>query len=353
MPQGKSRTLAARTRQFLQIDLLGDFPFVDNSDKAHAIALLLQPFVRSLIEGPTPLHLIEKPTPGTGATLLAEMLLYPTTGHSTAAMSEGRDEDEWRKRITAKLLAGPSVVLIDNLKRRLDSAALSAAITTSLWEDRLLGRSEMVRVPVHCAWAATGNNPTLSNEMVRRTIRIRLDAKVDQPWLREGFRHPNLRQWASHNRPGLICASLVLIQAWISAGRPAPLEAPTLGQFEAWSEVMGGILQYAGIHGFLSNMPEFYETSDAEGAALRRFVELWWETHADSEVAVANLWNMASTAEIEISLGDGNERSQKTRLGILVAGLRDRQFRGLRVVAGPRKQGARTWKLEKTPVGTL
>ena len=32
---------------------------------------MLLPFVRELIDGPTPLHLIEKPTPGTGGTLLA------------------------------------------------------------------------------------------------------------------------------------------------------------------------------------------------------------------------------------------------------------------------------------------
>ena len=87
----------------------------------------------------------EKPSPGTGATLLIEALAFVCTGRKRDVMTEGRDEDQWRKRITAKLAAGPAFVLIDNLRRPLDSAALSAAITASSWGDRKLGQSEMSR----------------------------------------------------------------------------------------------------------------------------------------------------------------------------------------------------------------
>ena len=33
------------------------------------------------------------------------------------------------------------------------------AITAPMWEDRVLGLTQMVRVPVRCVWVATGNNP--------------------------------------------------------------------------------------------------------------------------------------------------------------------------------------------------
>ena len=79
-----------------------------------------------LIDGPTPLHLIEKPSPGTGAGLLADMLTYPFLGRPVSVMAEGRDEDEWRKRITAKLITAGTFILIDNVGNRLDSSALSA-----------------------------------------------------------------------------------------------------------------------------------------------------------------------------------------------------------------------------------
>ena len=38
--------------------LLGGFSFEDASDRAHAIALVLQPVARPFIEGPTPLYVI-------------------------------------------------------------------------------------------------------------------------------------------------------------------------------------------------------------------------------------------------------------------------------------------------------
>jgi hypothetical protein len=177
---------------WIRSGLLGDFPFTGDPEQAHAIAFLLLPFARDLIDGATPLHLFEKPAPGTGATLLVNALIYPALGQTVQVMTEARDEEEWRKRLTAQLRTSPAVTLIDNLRRRLDSAALSAILTARVWQDRLIASSEMLCLPVQTAWAATGNNPALSNEMSRRSVRIRLDAKTDQPWLRKGFRHPKL-----------------------------------------------------------------------------------------------------------------------------------------------------------------
>jgi hypothetical protein len=56
------------------LEPLCDFPFVSQADRAHTLALILLPFVRELIDGPTPLHGIFKPAPGTGGTLLAEIV---------------------------------------------------------------------------------------------------------------------------------------------------------------------------------------------------------------------------------------------------------------------------------------
>ena len=121
------------------------FPFVSPSEMAHAVALLLLGFVRSMIDGPTPLHLIEKPTPGTGATLMVDSIATILTGAGASVMTEGRDDEEWRKRVTAKLRQMPSIVLIDNLRNKLDSSAVAAALTAPFWEDRILGASEMAQ----------------------------------------------------------------------------------------------------------------------------------------------------------------------------------------------------------------
>ena len=200
IPEHPSADDIERARTLLLDDLLGDFPFVSEAERAHALSLLFLGFIRAMVDGPTPLHVIEKPTPGTGATLMVDAIATVLTGLGASVMTEGRDDEEWRKRLTAKLRQIPSLVLIDNLRHPLDSSAVAAALTAPHWEDRILGASEMTRLPIRCVWIATGNNPEFSNEMARRIVRIRLDAHVDQPWRRESFRHPDLMSWVSANR---------------------------------------------------------------------------------------------------------------------------------------------------------
>ncbi len=74
IPDRPSADQIHRARDLFIGDLLGDFPFVDEADKANVLALYLLPFARELIDGPTPLHLIEKPSPGSGASLLLDAL---------------------------------------------------------------------------------------------------------------------------------------------------------------------------------------------------------------------------------------------------------------------------------------
>ena len=102
----KTPTAAAvdRAKAFILEDLLGDFPFVADSDCAHAVSLQLQPFVRPLIAGLSPLYVVEKPVARTGAGLLVDVLLFPATGSPTPVMTLGHSEDEVRRTLTARLL---------------------------------------------------------------------------------------------------------------------------------------------------------------------------------------------------------------------------------------------------------
>ena len=306
-----------------------------------------------MIDGPTPLHLIEKPTPGTGATLMVDAIATILTGAGASVMTEGRDDEEWRKRVTAKLRQVPSIVLIDNLRQKLDSAAVAAALTAPFWEDRILGASEMARLPIRCIWIATGNNPEFSNEMARRLVRIRLDAHVERPWQRAGFRHPDLMTWVRANRARLVAACLALCQTWIAAGRPRGTR--TIGSYENWAQVLGGVLDVAGIEGFLGNVDEMLEDSDGEGAVWRSFVSTWWDRFGTAEVGTNDLYETALSCEPPLPLGSGNDRSQRIRLGKALGRLRDRVFHiktvSLRAEICGALHGAQRWRLaidEKT-----
>jgi hypothetical protein len=323
----------ARARSLLLDEVLVDFCFVSDADLAHAIAVLLLPFVRLLIDGATPLHLVESPTPGSGKGLLVDVLTIPAAGTGPSVMTEGRDEDEWRKRITAKLLQGPQFILIDNIRARLDSAALSAALTSETWEDRILGQSRTAALPVTCVWLATANNPGLSLEVARRTVSIRLDSGVEKPWQRQGFKHPKLRHWARQHRGQLIWAALTLIQAWVAAGKPVGQQS--LGSYESWAEVMGGILEVAGIPGFLGNLDRVYAEADQEVLAWAEFCTAWWREFQGHLVAADSLFKLATEHRLLAEVWAGRDaHGARTAFGKALARMRDRvigSFRARRV----------------------
>jgi hypothetical protein len=307
-----------------------------------------------MIDGPTPLHLIEKPTPGTGATLMVDAIATILTGTGASVMHEGQDDEEWRKRLTAKLRQVPSLVLIDNLRHELDSSALAAALTAPFWEDRILGASEITRLPVRCLWIATGNNPEVSNEMARRLVRIRLDAGSDQPWRRGTFRHPDLMRWVRANRAQLVVACLTLCRAWIAAGRPRGTRR--IGSYEAWAEVMGGVLGVAGVKGFLGNLDDILAAADGEGLAWRAFVGVWWDRHGTAMVSTSDLLGAALVTDPPLPLGSGGDHSRRICLGKALGRMRDRVFRldsaTVRVEAVGIRHQAQRWRLVRIQDGS-
>ncbi len=340
-------------RQLILDDLLGEFPFADGASRAHTLAMLLLPFLRLMIAGPTPLHLIDASSPGTGKTLLVHAVVTAATGRPVSAMVEGRDDEEWRKRLTAVLRKAPTHVLIDNVRRKLDSGSLSAAITcsqTAPWEDRVLGTSRTVTLPVTSCFLATANNAVVSEEIARRTIWIRLDAKVDRPWERTDFRHNSLLKWANEHRGELVWAALTLCQAWITAGRPPGTH--TLGGFEAWSRTVGGVLDVCGVPGILTNAGTLYEQADEDSTLWRQFVKAWWQTHQDMSVRAGELYDLAVKEDLMAPiLGSGNERSQRIKLGRALGQVRDRIIGGYRIESqeSPDYKGRRLWRLQPAP----
>ncbi len=348
-------------------ELLGDFPFVDDASRAHAVGLLLLGFVRHAIDGATPLHLVDAPTPGTGKGLLTSVCCLPAAGAELASMSAGRDDEEWRKRLTAKLAEGATHINLDNLSGTLDSASLSVALTQSVWGDRVLGSNATVRVKVRTIWSATANNLKLSDEIRRRCVWIRLDANAERPEERTGFRHADLVGWAHAHRAELATAAVVLVRHWQEQGAPAG--GGTKGSFQAWARTIGGILAAAGIPGFLANERELYETAATDAQAMRAFVAAWAERHGSNKVTVAELMPLASTPDapaaeaghpagpeglLDAQLGAGPPRARAIKLGHILGAHMDRVFSIehadggpalLKISRGGKAKGVQQWQL--------
>jgi hypothetical protein len=157
----------------------------------------------------------------------------------------------------------------------------------------MLGKSQTVSVPQAATWIATGNNLVLKRSMQRRCYWIRLDAKTSQPWRRTGFKYEDVLAETRKRRGELIAAFLTLVRGWVAADRPKA-DVPPIGGFNEWARLVGGILAFAGVKGFLGNMTELYETADDETIEWEVFLRRWYERYSDRPT---------STAEVEKDLG--------------------------------------------------
>lgn len=256
-------------------EVIMDFPFVDESHHANALGLLLTPALRPAISGCIPLALLDAPALGTGKSLFASVVSLIATGRSASIITEAKDDEEWRKRISAALLAGSTIVALDNIERRLESASLAAVLTTDIWSDRLLGTNELIRVPNRATWIATGNNLRLGADLPRRCYWIRIDAGIARPWMRTNFQHMDLLAWVGERRGDLLAALLTLARAWFAAGQPVA-NVPRLGSFEEWARIVGGVLAYTGVAGFLGNLDEMYEQADETSDEWETFLRVWY-----------------------------------------------------------------------------
>jgi hypothetical protein len=140
-----------------------------------------------------------------------------------------------------------------------------------------------------------------------------------------------------------VWAALVLVRHWIAAGRP--LGTKTLGSYERWAAVMGGILRAAGIPGFLGNLDALYDEADTEGAMWRELVDTWWDKYRDGEVGVAGLFTLAQASE-RFDFGRATtERGQKTAFGMALSKQRNRIIGRYQVQRAGTQRRAAQWKL--------
>jgi hypothetical protein len=307
-----TREQALRALDYVDRELLHDFPFVGTADKAHALGLMLLPFVRDMIAGATPLHDIESPAPGSGKGLLMKVLLMPAVGGRQLTAGAAHEGAEWEKRLISFLRLSPQALVLDNVNDRVDSGFLCTALTEPEISSRVLGQSEQVTIPVRTVWVMTANNPKFSGEVARRTLRIRIDPGVERPEDRGGFRHSDLARWAYEHRANLIAACCTMIAGWVAAGCPELVPTKPLGSFEHWHAVMGGLLDFLGVEGLLENKEEFLTAGDDENSVWVALVHALRESSrltGISEWTTNDVLRVVETNSIALDLGrEGGSR---------------------------------------------
>ena len=211
------------------------FPFVDATAKGALLAAILTAAIRSVL--PTaPAFAFDAPIQGSGKTLLAACIGAMVEGRAPDVWphTQGRDDEETRKRLFTALRTGSKTVIWDNVTGTFDSAAMAAFITGDAMVDRILGKSEAVRIPNRALLILTGNNLSLAGDLPRRVIICRIDPETDQPFARQFALDP--LQHVLDHRLQILAAACTLIRArFTHMQKPAP---GRLASFEAWDDLV-------------------------------------------------------------------------------------------------------------------
>ena len=218
----------------------------------------------------------------------------------------------------------PQAVVIDNA-RELKSKELAKALTDTVLVGRVVRTSSTATIPIQCVWLANGNNVALHQEIARRVVRCRLDAEMEQPWRNRQFQISNLRGWLRDHRTQMIWACLTLIRSWFTAGCPSG--SRSLGMYEHYSAVMGGILEHLDVGSYPADEMLPDATEDLQSEAESWFVSGWWAAHRDQPVQVANLLSVAiDEGSIVVEYWGGMPHSGAAKLGHFLRGMLGKTF---------------------------
>jgi hypothetical protein len=127
--------------------------------------------------------------------------------------------------------------------------------------------------------------------------------------------------------------------------------SPIVGSFEEWCRIVGGILEFAGITGFLGNLDELYKESDPTTAAWEAFLlelrpRMPKSGFKAAEVAVRLRDDLELRAALPEDLGDIDPVSNfQRRLGKALLKRVGRRYgeSGVHLVKLGTKQGAVVW----------
>jgi hypothetical protein len=234
------------------------FELPDNPSHADAVAaadILLQPFSEYAFEGnargtaimlgaiftalerpflkTAPMLVIRSSMAGTGKGLIVRCLVWLAYATLPVIMTWGQNKEEFEKRLASILIRSPAAFSIDNANgMQIEGELLESIITEGSADIRLLGRSETVRVRNSSLVTLTGNNPSITGDMARRTLPIDIVPRSADP---ERDKYPfNPFEVVQARRTEFLMHAFTIMRAYRSAGMPDS-GLPAVGSFDEWS----------------------------------------------------------------------------------------------------------------------
>ena len=215
-----TRDDALRAARIIDEDLLTEFPFIDEASRSAAISGLITPVVRGVMSA-APLHASSAPAPGTGKSFLWDISAGISVGDAMPIISVGPNIEEMEKRLNTEILKGLTIFSIDNVSIPIGGDALCQAIERPTYRTRILSQSKGKDRLNTWTMFASGTNLRVKDDVTRRTLLVRMDAKEENPENRV-FKGNPFRK-VLDNRGRYIWAALTVVLAYRAAGSPGKL----------------------------------------------------------------------------------------------------------------------------------
>ena len=208
---------------------------------------------------------------GAGKGLAVRCVLEVAYGRAPFSLAQVTMKDELDKQVSAALIDGGPSLLLDNFNNMtLASSNLESALTERPSRVRIFGKLKLVPLNALTFIAVTGNGLTLSRDIVRRFIRVELDARVENPENRAFT--SNLLQDLKRDRIDVL-VELLTIWRW---GRIASLKKGLpFGSCEQWAEWVRDPLIELGCKDPVDRL-RATKAEDPERQRIANAFSAWW-----------------------------------------------------------------------------
>jgi hypothetical protein len=265
------------------------FEFETALDRACAIGMLFTGLERKLLSM-APGALVTAAQQSVGKTTLVRRTHVILTSFDMPVMTwPEEDETATNKLIFSAMLTSPPLICFDNVGDGLTfkSAAIAAAMTGPIKEERILGVSRVAKAPTNILFVLTGNNIGLSNDEVHRWMRIRLKSSDVSPHKRR-FQHPDVVGHGLEIRDKVIRHAIGILAGYFQSTE----RIPPSSRFPQWDALVRQPLMWAGLEDIGKAFDQNIDFSPELGA-LRALLAALSRLFGNKEFGVRDLIKVA------------------------------------------------------------
>jgi hypothetical protein len=226
------------------LGLLQDWDFVDGSDKSRALASLLSPALRlgGLLDFDFPLDLAEADQSQAGKSYRQKVIaqLY---GEDPFVITKQEEVGvgSMDERISSALLSGRAFVILENVRKQVNSQLLEAILRGQGYVSVRAAYSRVQMISTSgVVWMLSSNRAETTPDLANRSIITRI-RKRPEGYLFKKFKEGDLLAHVKANSGYYLSCILTVLNTWVRNGKPRTDD--TRHDFREWCQSLDWIVQ--------------------------------------------------------------------------------------------------------------